>query len=252
MKLSKQKWVKVSITFMFLSLGLIISNIVGAQEKFILSVTEFTIKNGHEGQFERGVKAWKACYLENGGENNWNMWKRMNGKGSVYTISSRMANWAEMDESDEAGKKCRQIAIDQIIPHIESSEDHFYRNIPEFSKTTDSEMGVIWVSFFRVENGVMFRELIQELSDIIAKAEGDKRGYWYSASGGGPDSPDYFVTTPFKDFAALDIERDGVWKMAENAKGMDGANALRAKFRESVSNSWAYIYKMMDELSNIP
>lgn len=252
MERSKQKSIRVAITLVFLTAGLIINNVVQAQEKFILSVTEFTVKNGHDRQFEAGVKAWKSCYLENGGEWTWNMWKRYNGKGSVYVISSRMNNWAELDKSDEAGKKCWQIAIDQIIPHVESAEDMFYRNIPDLSKTTSSDMGVIWVTFFRVENDPVFRETIKEISDLLVKAEGDKRGYWYDASGGGPESPDYFVTTPYKNFAALDVDRDGVWKVVENAKGKAAADAMRAKFRDSVSNSWAYMYKKMDDLSHNP
>lgn len=40
----------------------------------LLSVTEFTIKPGHEMQFREGVKAWKACYLENKGEWTWRLW----------------------------------------------------------------------------------------------------------------------------------------------------------------------------------
>ena len=252
MKLSKQKMIQVTMTLVFLTAGLIIDNVVQAQEKFILSTTEFTIKNGHESQFEEGVKAWKSCYLENKGEWSWTMWKRYNGKGSVYVLSSRNANWAELDKSDEAGKKCWQIAVDKIIPHVESKEDNFSTSIPEFSRTVLSEMGVIWVTFFQVENGAIFRETIKEITDIMVKAEGDKRGYWYSAYGGSPESPDYFVTTPFKNFAALDVERDRVWKMVENAKGKEATDAMRASFRGSVSNIWRYMYKMMDELSHNP
>jgi hypothetical protein len=252
MKLSKQKMIQVTMTLVFLAVGLIINNVVKGQERLILSTTEFTIKNGHARQFEEGVKAWKSCYLENGGEWTWTMWKRQNGKGTVYVLSSFMANWAELDKTDEAGKKCWQIAVDQIIPHVEITEDNFSRSIPEFSRTGQSEMGVIWVTFFQVENGIIFRETIKEISEIMVKAEGDKRGYWYSASGGSPERPDFFVTTPYKNFAALDVERDGVWKMVENSKGEKATEEMQTRFRESVSDMWAYIYKMMDELSHNP
>jgi hypothetical protein len=252
MKLSKKRMIQVTMTLVFLTTGLIIDNVAQAQERFILTTTEFTIKNGHERQFEASIKAWKSCYLENGGEWTWTMWKRYNGEGSVYVLSSRMNKWAELDESDEVGRKCWPLVVDLIIPHIESTQDNFYRNIPEYSKSASSEMGVIWVTFFQVENNGLFRETIAEISDIIAEAEGDKRGYWYSASGGAPDSPDYFVTTPFENFAALDVERDGVWKMVENSKGEKATDEMQARFRESVSDMWAYIYKMMDELSHNP
>lgn len=244
--------IRVATTLVLITAGLVVSNVLQAQERFILTTTEFTIKNGHERQFENGVKAWKSCYLENGGEWTWTMWRRYNGEGSVYVLSSRMANWAELDQSDEAGKNCRDIVMDQIVPHIERSVDMFSRNIPDISRTGPSEMGVIWVTFFQVENNAVFRETINEISEIMAKTEGDKRGYWYSVSGGGPESPDYFVTTPFKNFAALDVDRDGVWQLVENAKGEKARDEMQDKFRDAVSDIWAYMYKMMDELSHNP
>jgi hypothetical protein len=251
MKLSGQKMIQMTMTIVFIVAGLIFGNVARAQDKFILSMTEFTIKTGHDRQFENGIKAWKACYLENKGEWTWTMWKRYNGKGSVYVLTSRMANWAELDDqNDDAGKKCWQVAIDNIIPHVESVEDNFARNMPELSKTSPTEWGVIWVNQFKVENSTIFNEIINEVSDIMVKAEGDNRGDWYSSNGGSPESPDYFVVTPFKNFAGLDVERDGVWKMVENAKGKEATEKMRANFRVAVSDMWSYIYKRMGDLSN--
>jgi hypothetical protein len=253
MKLSVQKTIRTALVLSLFAAGLLLNNTALAQQKFILSTTEFTIKVGHESQFEEGVKAWKACYLENNGKWTWTMWKRYNGKGSVYVLSSNSLKWAEMDDAnDEAGKKCWQIAMDKIIPHVESTEDNFATSIPEFSRTGDSEWGIIWVSFFRVENSTLFREIVQETSDIMQKAEGDKRSYWYVSNGGSPESADFFVTTPYKNFAALDVERDGVWKMVENAKGKEYTDKLRATFRSTLENSWAYIFKRMEDLSHNP
>jgi len=239
------------MVLLFLAAGLLMSNVAQAQEKSILSSTEFTIKGGHEQQFEDGIKAYKACYLGNKGEWTWTIWKRYNGKGSVYVLTSISANWAVMDdENDEAGKKCWQIVVDKIIPHVESKEDNFATSIPELSRAGASEWGVIWVNFFQVENGPLFREIIKENSEIMQKAEGDKRGYWYSANGGGPESFDYYVTTPYKNFAALDVKRDGVWDMVEKAKGKEETEKMRAKFRSSIKDTWMYLYKRMDDLSN--
>lgn len=250
MKLTVQKAKGMAMVFMFVAMGLLLNNSVLAQEKFILSTTEFTIKTGHETQFEDGVKAWKACYLENKGTWTWTMWKRYNGKGSVYVLTSRSKNWAEFDQSDEAGKKCYQIVMDKIVPHIECTEDNFATSIPEFSRTGASDWGIVWVSNFRVDNGVLFRELIKQTSEAIKKVEGDYRSYWYAQNGGGPESADFFVVTPYKNFAALDIERDGVWKMVENEKGKEETEKMRASFRSNLENSWGYVYKRMEDLSH--
>jgi hypothetical protein len=252
MKETVQKTIRITLILSLIVIGLLVSNVVRAQQKFILSVTEFTVKPGHEMQFEEGVKAWKACYLENKGEWTWTFWRRYNGKGSVYLLASMSQKWAEMDKTDEAGKKCWQVAMDKIIPHVECSEDNFATSIPEFSRTGAADWNIIWVSFFRVENSVLFREIIKEISEVMQKAEGDKRGTWYAASGGGPGSANFYVSTPFKDFAALDVERDGVWKLVENAKGKEYSDKLRTDFRSSVEDSWAYLYKRLDDLSNNP
>lgn len=251
MKFSEQKTIRMTMIALFVVAVLSMSSVAQTPQKFILSTTEFTVKSGHASQFEEGVKAWKACYLENKGEWTWTMWQRYNGKGSVYVLSSNSPNWATMDdENDEAGKKCRQIAMDKIIPHVESTEDNFATSIPEFSRSGASEWGIIWVSFFKVENSVLFKEVVKEIADISQKAEGDKRGYWYDVDGGSPDFADYYVTTPYKNFAALDVKRDAVWEMVEKAKGKEETEKLRAKFRSSLEDSWAYLYKRMDDLSH--
>lgn len=253
MKLSVQKTIRMTMVVLIIVAGLSMNSVAQAPEKFILSTTEFTVKNGHEKQFEDGVKAWKDCYLENKGEWTWTMWQRYNGKGSVYVLSSMSKNWAEFDdENDEAGKKCRQIAMYQIVPHIESSENNFATSVPEWSKATPAEMGVIWVSFFQVENSVLFKEVVSEIGNIMKKTEGDNRSYWYDVDGGGPDFADYFVTTPYKNFAALDVKRDAVWEMVEKAKGKEETEKLRAKMRDSLQESWAYMFKRMDDLSHNP
>jgi len=253
MKLSVQKTIRVAMVLSLFAAGLLVNNAVQAQQKFILSITEFTVKGGQESQFEEGVKAWKTCYLENKGEWTWTLWKRYNGKGSVYVLTSRSQKWAEMDDqNDEAGKKCHQIVMDKIVPYIESSEDNFATNIPELSRVGAYESGVLWVTFFQVENSVLFREIITQIADIMQKAEGDKRGFWYMSNGGSPTAADFFVSTPYKNFAALDVERDAVWKLVENAKGKEETEKLRASFRSSLKDSWMYLFKRMDDLSNNP
>ena len=253
MKLSDQRTIRMAMVVLVMTTSLLMNNVARAQESQILSLTEFTVKIGHEKQFEDGMKAWKTCYLENKGEWTWTMWKRYNGKGSVYGLTSMSPTWAKIgDENDPADKKCLQIVMDKIIPHVESTEDNFASTIPEYSKSANVENNVVWVSYYRVENSVAFREVVKAISDIQQKVEGDKRGYWYSANGGSPESADYFVVTPYKNFAALDVKRDATWDMVEKAVGKEESEKMRAKIRSSIKNSWRYLYKRMDELSHNP
>ncbi len=80
MKTMKVQMANLLFAILFVAVSTLFSNGVLAQESergFIISMTEFTIKPGHVNQFREGVKAWKACYLENEGEWTWSNWQRM-------------------------------------------------------------------------------------------------------------------------------------------------------------------------------
>ena len=222
-------------------------------DSFLLTLSEITVKPGHDAEFVEGVKSWKACYLENNGEDKWNMWKRLQGKGNVYTVSGRMANWAEMDEDgDDAGKACRELVINKIMPHVKSFHYNIAKFMPKVSRTApfSDDTGLVWVGNFKVKNSSHFNHCVKEVSSAIRTAEGDNRGYWYATMGGAPEVSDYFISVPFKNFAALDVDRDGVWKVYEKAHGKEKTEALREKFRASLSSDWSYIYMRKKELSN--
>lgn len=233
---------------------LLLPFIVMAQENdYLLNMTEITVKYGHEAQFIEGVKAWKACYLENEGENKWNMWSRVQGEGTVYTMTSRMVNWAEMDEEGgAAGKECRMVVINLIRPHVESINYNIASSIPEISSKTpmpeDTEL--VNVYNFKVSNSTDFKEVIDALTSAMKKAEGDSRYTWYTVVGGAPEVADYFVAAPFKNFAALDLDRDSVWEIYEKANGKSKTDDLRNKMRASLSSEWSYMYSLNKAMSN--
>ena len=70
----------------------------------INNVTHIQVKMGHEAQFVEGVKMYKKCYSDNGGEGKWNFWKQVQGTNAVYAVTDVMENWAEMDEDGEKFK----------------------------------------------------------------------------------------------------------------------------------------------------
>lgn len=221
-------------------------------EAFLLNLSEITVKTGHDAQFVEGVKSWKKCYKDNDGKDPWNMWKRVQGEGSVYTLTSRMTNWAEMDEKgDPAGKECRMTAVNFIMPHVKSMHRNIARSMPGISRSTGmpQDTKVVWVYNVKTSNSDSFREVVRELTAATKKAEGDSRGTWYNVQGGAPEGADYFVGIPFKNFADLDVDRDSVWKIYEKANGKAKTDALRAKMRASISSDWSYIYSLNEELS---
>ncbi len=122
--------------------------------------------------------------------------------------------------------------------------------MPEVSRESDPATKVIWVNFFKVKDGREFNDVLKEVSSMVKTVEGKTRNQWYAVAGGGLEDADYFAVTPFANYAALDIKRDGVWKMYETKHGKEKSDALRARFMASVDESWSYIYKLNDELSN--
>lgn len=217
----------------------------------LMSVTEFTIKPGHELQFQEGVKAWKECYLAEKGEWTWRVWERQQGEGSVYVLATDMPNWAEMDKTDPVGKNCATLAISLINPHVEKATGHITRLLPAVSMSTPTTDEIITVGFYELHasEGHKFLPAIREISASLTKAEGSVRGYWYSWVTMSPDSPNYHVVTPYKNFAAMDVSRDTVWEVYEKEHGKEKRDALQAQFRSSLKNVWSYQYKLNKEMS---
>lgn len=217
----------------------------------LMSVTEFTIKPDHDLQFQEGVKAWKECYIAEKGEWTWRIWQRQQGDGNVYVLASDMPNWAEMDKSDLVGKNCAALAASLINPHVEKATSHVNRLLPALSKTTPTENELISVTFFELNpsHGHLFLPAIREVIASMAKAEGSSRGYWYSWLTMGPDSPNYHVVTPYKNFAEMDIVRDGPWDIYEKEHGKEKRDLIQANYRLSLKNTWVYQYKLNVDMS---
>lgn len=217
-------------------------------ESFIMNLTEFTVKFGQDAKFTDGVKKWNKCYKDNNGTDTWNVWHRLQGKGNVYTLVASMKNWAEMEKSDPAGKACRSIALEYITPYIESSEFSTTRSMPGSSRKASMEgMSIVWVTSFKVNNSMAFNEVVKEVTSTIAEKEGDNRGYWYSVMGG--QGANYFVSTPFKDFADLDKDQENVWKVYESVHGKSKTKDIREKFNASLDDVWSYTYTFEKDLS---
>jgi hypothetical protein len=217
----------------------------------LMSVTEFTIKPGHEMQFREGVKAWKACYLENKGEWTWRLWQRQQGEGSVFVLASDMANWAEMDKTDEPGNKCQIHAMNLINPHIEKATSHVTRFQPGISKASQLTEDVIRVSFYDLSptHGYKMMEVVKEVEKIRKAAGMETPGYWYQWQTSGPESPSFHHVMPYKDYAAMDIVQEAVWETVEKSAGKAKRDELQAAFRSSLQNTWSYVYKLDKDLS---
>jgi hypothetical protein len=219
----------------------------------LLTLTEITVKQGHDAQFLAGVKQWKACYNEEKGTDTWAFWSRVQGEGSVYGITGDMSNWAQMDKEDMAGKSCRMMVMNLIMPHVEKIDYNITKKLTDWSKKSASaDTKLVWVTYFRVKNQALFAEIIREMTDAIISKEGEPRGGWYRFMGGSENTPHYMVSDLFTGYAAIDEDqkRDGPFEIYKKVKGDKKAGQLMDKWRSAVDGYWSYIWELNEELSN--
>ena len=217
----------------------------------LLSVTEFTIKPGHDTQFREGVKAWKSCYLENEGDWTWDVWNRVQGEGNVYTLSSFMGSWAEMDDSsDEAGQACQNLAQNLINTSIETATRNFFRTMPSLSKSEAVPNNVINVTNWRVNNRTLFMETVDEIVAATVSAFDEPRGYWRDAVGGDLNAPHFYFLAPFENFAAMDAPWEDAFTVVENEMGKSERDRIEANYLASVDEVWSFMYRKIDDLSH--
>jgi len=241
------QWITTTVIVAVFSISMLTAQ---NNDNALLTVSEITVKQGHNAQFIDGVKKWKECYLENKGEEKWNIWKRVQGEGSVYVMTGLMKNWAEMDKEDPANKGCYAMVLNFIMPHIEKVNYSIARSMPEFSRAMPEDTKLVWVTFFQVNDGTAFKEVITGVSNAIKAKEGAPRGIWYNYMGGAPDAADYMVSTSYNGFAQMDITRDSPWKIYENAVGKKKADEMGDKWDAAVDDAWSYIFTLNSELSN--
>ncbi|HER41287.1 MAG TPA: hypothetical protein ENO10_08720 [Salinimicrobium catena] len=222
----------------------------GTSASEILTTTEITVKQGHNAQFIEGVKKWKECYLENRGEDQWSMWSRQQGLGNVYIMAGTLTSWAEMENEDLVDRECYIMLLNHILPHIEKVNSRVARTIPEFSRSIPEDTRYIWVTYYDVRREYPFKEIVREVTQAIKNKEGTPRGLWYDFELGAPDTPDFMVVEPYKEYADIDIKRDSPAKIYTDAVGEEKANELWDKWFDTLEQSWAYIYKLNPEMSS--
>lgn len=245
---------KLTIGLIGLLLSLAFTGITKAQddsERQILSITEFTIKPGHSAAFQEGVKSWKECYLDNEGTWTWNTWSRMNGKGSVYLLTSYTSSWAEMDEEDEAGSMCAPLALQLIMPNVEVAENQYFYTMPGWSATPGEEQpNVVEVTYFKIKHYDRFVDLVSGVTGIIEDVEGDKRSTWYNSYGRSPGQFHYMSVIGHENMASLDNPETNIWEVIVDAEGQDRRNELVDLYYQSVEESWMYMFTRMEDMSH--
>lgn len=214
----------------------------------LYTVYDLHVRLGHEPAFREGMTAWKNCYAENDGEETWTAYRRMQGKGIVYSVVFSNPTWKEMGRRDPATQACRSILRERIDPHLDAVEKSVSRFMPDISGEPGPHE-VLEVYSFDVGDAAAFMEVVEAVTEVMREDGEGVRGWWHYIRGGGPSSADFLVVDPFEDFAAMDEERSSPWARYAAAHGEDAAAEMRAKFREAVDDEWSYLYRRVADLS---
>jgi hypothetical protein len=220
----------------------------------MLNINQIKVKMGHHMAFREGVMAWKKCYAEAGGEGEWSAWRSVDG-ALMYHVVSTMDNWAELDEDDEAGMACYSVVEESIAPHMDSSYRMFVRRMADWSPApSENDNTVVRLYNFKVENDWQFRAAVSGITGMMKATKSESQGTWYDVLGGGAWDADYFVVAGYKDFAAMDVDReDGPYGTAKSHAGEGTADLLFTQMRgalKDVGGRWTTLLSWDEDLSS--
>ncbi len=244
--------IKISLLALSVCALLATSSATLAQDddSYMLRMTRLDVKIGHMTKFREALAAYNTCYTENGGEGSWSTWTNVTGQGDYYYMVSRMANYAEMGEMDEAARTCWPTAEAEVAPHLIQVETRFAKYLAPWSgEQGDSD--IVELHQFRVDNGSDFRAAVGEMTTILRESDYEHMGVWYENLHNSSNQPDYFVVERFADFAAMDDDRAGAYGAIVAAAGEEKADEIWAAFRDAMTDDWGYRNEVLSRVRSL-
>ena len=216
----------------------------------IITLVEVQIKHGERMAWSEGVKAFKACYEEQGGEQHWWTWRRVGGKGTVYTVVLADANWAAFDEDDEKMQPCYPIMMEKMMPHEVSVSETFVRPNLDFSRPISGP--VARVTGLMIDDYRAFMEVATVVNKTLKDENAGRPIEWLEPQIGAADDPDWYLVSRYENWAAMDVEVEGIWKVMERVHGEEKTAEMRAKVTAAIAGSDSYLYELSPGLSHLP
>lgn len=217
-------------------------------ESYILLINHYNVDPEHINAFMAGGEAWKKCYLDNGGTENWTIWRRMQGDGITFTFTKAFSNWQHFFAGEEAVNKCQSVVSEQIMPYVLSMNGGFARSIPEWTSNDAAGGLIVDVYNFRIKDYELFNTTVEAVETAI-KDDGKGPHSWYYTIGGRDDA-EFFVVEYYADPVAMDAKTPGVWERLDEAVGEERSKQLQNDFVNSVDEMWSYLYAQLPDLSH--
>lgn len=220
----------------------------------LLFIMELGIQHGHGMAFREAMTDYMNCYKENGGENGWSTWAPVDGAPNAMWIVSSMDMWAEMDSQDPGEEACWSDHAKELTSHVANANRRIYRKVGDWSGDAEGYT-VVKLHNFRVEDGAEFRKIQNEMTGILKEAEYEHMGTWYRSASQQRWAADYFVVEHFDNFAAMDEDRKGPYRVMVDSIGEEGAAEMWGRLRDTLADMepyWNNILRRVDAMSYLP
>ena len=231
-----------------------------ADKANVIRVFTDTVAPVDQAAYETAVKSYNKCLGSHGFKYTWTALLHETGNTYMYSYLGGPYKWADFDAMHATSKACDETWRTQANAHLQSETSAFLVAMPELSHmpaAKDATSALVNVTYFTLKSS---READEAFTDgvkkIVAAAEKSKwTGHYtlYKTRGGGKDSPDYILASPYKTWAEYGAGPDPtVWKMVESVYGKQETDALRKSINDAIQDSSAHVDNYSAELTYAP
>ncbi|HUG99940.1 MAG TPA: hypothetical protein VMQ83_12330 [Gammaproteobacteria bacterium] len=206
-----------------------------------------TVKDGQGQAFQDGVKAYFACYGENGGKKSYDVWQSETGRLGRYAFTLGGHKWADFDQLEEASQACNDVFQERFLAHIDKATSEFTTYMEAQSTIKDGEYDVVWVFNFVIKDN---RKFMNGISKITAAArESDWGNYaWYNIQAGGRHAGDYILVVAEENFAGFDEDNKPLWEMVAGVHGEEASESIRNDLMNAIEKDWSDIWRRRPDM----
>lgn len=226
----------------------------GSLEEFWI----FTVKSGHQGEFEAAFKDQGALRNKHGDPRHWDVYVPATGDDlNRYALRSCCFAWADQD-SYTAWTMQNAPVMEQwyskVNPHVENAAHYFHEMDLANSHWPENltSPAMVGVTEFSIAPGKVnqFHAARAELSQIAINqgwAAGGRHWVWTDRIGGEPSAD---LVVPFDNYASMTPGEQSIAGFLTEKLGAEGAAALMEKITSSVSSSSYTIWVHRPDLSS--
>ena len=210
------------------------------------------VNHGEGKEFYEGMKAYNACYKENGGKDSWTAWTPQSGMMNVVAFRMPGLGWSAFDkDDDEAGKACQETFREKVVTHTKGIGSEFYNIWEDLSQTGDGEFNVVRVTNFDVDSVSKARELLKDFRQV-PRPEGEPGIVWQGHRTGS-DKWDFSLAYLFENFAHMNpSEGLNFRERVEAHHGKEKADKMFKAWNKNVREASSNIWKRSNDMSYTP